>query len=120
MGGIHHPDLPGIVNLKLRELSQNSEDYQLSAWDKLTKPLWMTWWSQFLFAAYQRTLINEQPDCLITWSGMMWHQQIMATAAEVLGIPVIYMENGPLPATTTVDAKGVNFNNSLSRELSFY
>ena len=119
-GFLTHPGLSEIVSLKLKELTQNTGDYKLSRWDSLVQPVWMTYWSRFLFSAYRQALLNENPDCLITWSGMMWHQRIMATAANTLGIPVIFMENGPLPATTTVDAKGVNFNNSLPRELSFY
>lgn len=115
-----HPDLPEIVSLKLKELAQDNDDYKLSDWHNLTQPVWMAFWSRFLFSAYRQSLVAEQPDCLITWSGMMWHQRIMATAARTLGIPVIFMENGPLPLTTTVDAKGVNFNNSLPRDLSFY
>lgn len=115
-----HQDLPGIISLKLKELAQNRNCYQLSGWDKLTKPLWITYWSRFLFSAYQKVLIDEQPDCLVIWNGMMWHQSIMVAAAQTLQIPIIFMENGPLPATTTVDSKGINFKNSLPRNLSFY
>lgn len=50
----------------------------------------------------------------------MWHQQLCGTAAKELGIPCLFLENGPLPGTTAIDRRGVNYLNSVPREKQFY
>jgi capsular polysaccharide export protein len=47
-------------------------------------------------------------------------QKSAAAVCKQLGVKVFYFENGCLPNTTTMDAKGMNFYNSVPREASFY
>lgn len=59
-------------------------------------------------------------DLIIIWNGYDYIQKLIVEVAKMYGIGVAYMENGLLPNTTTIDTKGINFNNSLPREASFY
>jgi capsular polysaccharide export protein len=63
---------------------------------------------------------QHKPDFIVVWNGQKFHQAITVKVAQSLGIRAIYFENGLLPHTTTMDFKGVNAENSLPRNASFY
>ena len=65
-------------------------------------------------------LKSQKYDLVIIWNGYAFKQRLIAEVAKKLNIRVAYMENGLLPNTTTLDCKGINYNNSLPRDTSFY
>lgn len=109
-----------IVSQQLHELAQEKTDYQLPAFSRFVLNIWLNLQFGWLYSAYSNCLKKYRPDAVVLWNGLKWDQQIMATAARQMGIRCLYMENGALPATTAVDARGVNFLNSLPRSLDFY
>ncbi|WLH13269.1 capsular biosynthesis protein [Pseudomonas hefeiensis] len=67
----------------------------------------------------QALLDRERPDVLVFWNGAhRYCQLLMALAAP--GCKTFFFENGLLPDTTTVDPQGVNFLNTVPREVDFY
>jgi capsular polysaccharide export protein len=54
------------------------------------------------------------------WNGGKFRERIAIEVAKILNIQVYYFENGLLPNTIVFDAKGINYNNSVPREKSFY
>lgn len=64
-------------------------------------------------------LKGKEVDALVVWNGNKWRQII------VLGLlsdvkHKLYFENGVFPNTTTFDDSGVNYKNSIPRNLDFY
>jgi capsular polysaccharide export protein len=51
---------------------------------------------------------------------MKWHQYLIKKIALEENVKTIFFENGTLPNTVTFDPVGVNFNNSVPRDRSFY
>lgn len=69
---------------------------------------------------YDRLLEQERPDIVVLWNNRKSRQALMASLALQRGIRPVYFENGLLPDSTTMDWRGVNFDNSLPREADFY
>ena len=76
--------------------------------------------ANYLFMKYYTTLSQKPYDGLMLWSGVTFRQSIAKKAALSLGLKTLFIENGLLPNTIVLDAKGVNFTNSLPREPFFY
>ncbi|WP_221793827.1 hypothetical protein [Oceanobacter mangrovi] len=115
-----HPELDEVVRLKLKEKIQDTADYRLAVFQLWLNKFWLSLSCRFLYRAYFNGLRQQSPDVVVSWSGMMWHQRILVLAARSQDIPTLLMENGPLPDTTTIDPRGVNFINSLPRQLQDY
>lgn len=64
-------------------------------------------------------LIRTQPQTLVMWNGSHRYCQLLL-ALRPSGCRTFFFENGLLPDTTTLDAKGVNFRNSVPRDAEFY
>ena len=63
----------------------------------------------------------KQRDCFVAvWNGYKFYESAVKQAANQAGCKVIYWEIGLLPGTTTMDDKGINYLNSLSRSPDFY
>lgn len=82
-------------------------------------------WAKTTFLKMQynwcvRYLKKRVPTCLIVWNGVKGHRSLLAVAARDLKIPVVYLEEAPLPGRITVDFMGVNYGNSLPRTKDFY
>ena len=111
--------LLGIVQQASRK-TDNSRGRALPAgaaplyrWALLLKSMW-------LYNSYYRFLSREDVAHSVVWNGLKHRQQIWCLCCDELGIKVRYMENGLLPGHTTLDVRGVNYGNSLSRDPSFY
>ena len=66
-------------------------------------------------------LLLKHPNALIgLWNGAKFRARIVYMVAQALRRRVIFFENGVLPNTTTVDDRGINYNNSLPRAKQFY
>lgn len=64
-------------------------------------------------------LEREKPDALVVWNGSNRYCQLMLALLGP-GTKTFFFENGLLPDTTTLDRKGVNFHNSVPRDVDFY
>ncbi len=112
-----HPGLDDAVAVELRQYQQASPSGQRSLPALWIRKLWLALSGRFLYRAYYAGLKHTAPDAMVCWNGIVWHQRLCALAADQLGIKTLYMENGCLPATTTVDALGINYENSTLRTL---
>ncbi len=64
-------------------------------------------------------LRREQPRMLVMWNGAQRYNRILQALAPA-GTRFFFFENGLLPDTTTLDSRGVNFQNSVPRDAAFY
>lgn len=64
-------------------------------------------------------LDREKPEALVLWNGAHRYSQ-MLLAMLPPGCKTFFFENGLLPDTTTLDTRGVNFQNSVPRDAEFY
>ncbi len=63
---------------------------------------------------------KSRPDALGVWGGNAVDARAVVAAASHAGVPCFRFENGFLPDTTQMDARGVNANSSLPRNPGFY
>lgn len=73
----------------------------------------------FMALRIQALLDREQPDAVVVWNGSARHCQLLLSLLAP-GCKTFFFENGLLPNTTTLDARGVNYNNSMPRDAGFY
>lgn len=86
------------------------------------RPCW--WWKLFrqirtiealcLLAVYYNAL-RPYSGALVVWNGLKFRQRIVVHAARKQGLQPVFMENGLLPGTTTMDFQGINYLNSVPR-----
>jgi capsular polysaccharide export protein len=69
------------------------------------------------FIAYFR---RHEPRAVGIWGGMRFPETLVIRAAAVHGVPVLRFELGMLPHTRVIDARGVNYENSVPRDPDFY
>jgi capsular polysaccharide export protein len=75
----------------------------------------------FIFLLKVKKIIaNGHFDLIVLWNDMKWHQYLIKKIALKENIKTVFFENGTLPNTVTFDPVGVNFNNSVPRDQSFY
>ena len=72
----------------------------------------------FCFMRYF-TIIPKYNKILV-WNGFMFRQAIALEIAKLYNIKPIYFETGFLPNRFVIDKKGVNFYNSVPRNIKFY
>ncbi|BFN25721.1 hypothetical protein PsSCT_04830 [Pseudomonas sp. SCT] len=68
---------------------------------------------------FGRLLRKERPDAVAVWNGSHRYCALLTSMCEA-GVQTLYFENGLLPGTTTLDAQGVNYRNSVPRNAEFY
>ena len=76
--------------------------------------------SILLFAIYRHALTPYHQQTMVIWNGLKYRQRLAVIAAESLAMRVVYMENGLLPGMTTLDAKGINYRNSVPRKIDAF
>ena len=64
--------------------------------------------------------LGEQCEKMLIWNGGKFRQRIALEAAKLKEIKVFYFENGLLPNTIVFDDMGINYENSVPRELDFF
>ena len=82
------------------------------AYIKLVTPL-ITSWTLKLIDRYE-------PKAVAVWNGQRFPENLITDIAKKKNLKTIYFEIGFFPNTTVVDPKGVNYQNSLPREIEFY
>lgn len=74
----------------------------------------------FLVALRVQALVNkERPDVAVVWNGANRYCQVLLCLLPQ-ETRTFFVENGLLPNTTTIDARGVNYHNSVPRDAAFY
>lgn len=73
-----------------------------------------------LYSEWVNRLREARPDAVVLWNGHRLPESAVRHAAMALGIRIIYVENGCLPNTRTLDAAGVNAENSVPRDPAFF
>jgi capsular polysaccharide export protein len=66
------------------------------------------------------SLISDQYNQIMFWSGMTFRQAIALEVAKLYSIRPIYVENGFMPNRIVVDKKGVNYYNAVPRDREFF
>lgn len=72
-----------------------------------------------IYSRLDALLEETHPSAIVVWNGNKF-QDCVLHAANTRGVPVIYFENGVLPASTTVDLRGINADNSVPRDPNVY
>ncbi|MBQ0785622.1 MAG: hypothetical protein KBT66_15445 [Amphritea sp.] len=122
------PALKSIPASKIKEIVQNLIQEKQNNPKRRNKSV--TYWKLFstfkhleaswLYLVYSRELSTSNADKMVIWNGLKYRQLIAIAAARGLNIQCIFMENGLLPGYTTLDAKGINYVNSVPRAPSFF
>ncbi len=109
-------DTKSILDIKIKEINikYNSTIYKLLY--KYLLKLQIPWVTMNIY----KELKEYRPNYLVLWNGKKFHQALTLEVAKILDIKPIFFENGVLPNTTTMDFKGVNASNSLSKDIEFY
>ncbi|MGK0404682.1 MAG: capsular polysaccharide export protein [Oleispira sp.] len=68
----------------------------------------------------KKIIVSGHYDLILLWNDMKWHQYLIKKIALEQNVKTIFFENGTLPNTVTFDPIGVNFNNSVPKDQSFY
>ncbi len=69
---------------------------------------------------YFKLFLNCEHETVVLWNGMKQPNKTPYQVAKACGKKTMLFENGLLPNTTVLDAKGVNALNSVPRDPSFY
>ena len=109
-------DTKSILDIKLKEIDVK---YKNTFYKFLYKRL-LEFQIPWVVMSIYKELENYKPKYLVLWNGKKFHQALALEVAKVLNIEPIFFENGVLPNTTTMDFKGVNASNSISRDIEFY
>jgi len=74
----------------------------------------------FFECNYEYFITKYDPKIVAIWNGIKYPQNIAVKIAKKYNKKIVYFENGFLPNTTQMDFKGVNYYNSLPRDVEFY
>jgi capsular polysaccharide export protein len=74
----------------------------------------------FKYSCYKNAINNKNISCAIIYNGSKYRQLIASLVVNNSNNKVFYIERGCYPNTTAIDPKGVNYNNSLSRDPNFF
>ncbi len=66
------------------------------------------------------SIIDKKYSAMLLWNGGKCRQRIAIEIAKLKGIKPLFFENGLLPNRLVLDAKGINADNSVPRERSFF
>jgi len=73
-----------------------------------------------LYKIYSYSFHKSKVTHLLIWNGLKFRQQIAVLAAKKSKIKCLYIERGVFPNTTTLDKNGINYINSVPRDVAFY
>ena len=72
-----------------------------------------------LYKAYSAVIKEKSADAVCIW-GARDRASLLALAARNQQLAIIHLEHGVLPFTVAVDLEGINADNSLPRDATFY
>ena len=93
-----------------------------SHWLKYLRPavLWVRKRQmQTMYSGLSHLLKLLNPKVVVIWNGSKYQDRVLHAANKNIA-SIAYFENGVLPNSTTLDAKGINANNSVPRDVSFF
>jgi capsular polysaccharide export protein len=67
-----------------------------------------------------RYYFESNDVCGVVWNGLKGERYVFSSACHDAGGVIYYLEGSPIPGKITVDLSGVNFLNSLPRDIEFY
>ncbi len=115
--------IPGLSFFGFPETNAIAAQAAQTAINKPINPVGFWLKERFLRLQYNwyRRMFSQNPGkILCVWNGLKGQRQTAVHAAKQAGLQVLHFELGPLPKTMTVDPKGVNFHNSLTRTAEPY
>jgi len=65
-------------------------------------------------------LEHQKPRCISIWNGHKYRDNILKAVNTHFSIPLLYLENGLLPNSTTYDDQGINALNSIPKNSNFF
>ncbi len=65
-------------------------------------------------------LIDSKYDAMLLWNGGKCRQRVALEIAKLKGVQPLFFENGLLPNRLVLDTQGINADNSVPRERSFF
>ena len=71
-------------------------------------------------ARFANLLARDPLAVAVVWNGLNGSRRVFAEGARDAGARTLFLERAPLPGRVTVDPMGVNFANSLPRDIGFY
>lgn len=119
-------DFISFVRLGWRSYSDSDEvaSLALAASKHIPRSRFWYWlkWSMFRSQYnWSRAFFESRPGtAAVCWNGLSGSRRAFIEGARRAGAATVLFELAPLPGRITIDAKGVNFVNSLPRESHFY
>lgn len=113
-------DLEEIIDKFLEELFNARSGFLV---EQLLKPLVSALSRRQVPRIYNRLfsfLEQHQPACISIWNGHKYRDNILKAVNKHFSIPVLYLENGLLPDSTTYDDQGINALNSIPKDPDFF
>ena len=110
--------LQDLLTLADKELFSAREGH----WMMRLRPLMMWFRKQQIRSIHGRlgALLDDiAPRAIVVWNGRKFQDHVLHAVNE-RRIPIVYFENGVLPASTTVDTRGINADISVPRDPSVY
>ena len=117
---LSHQEAKKITALEVKEKSNVQLGKPLAGWFILLYGLMKYIEACILFRVYRSRFKQSGISQLILWNGLKLRQRIATIAARSLNIPCYFIERGALPGTTTLDARGINYLNSVPRSTDFF
>jgi len=117
---ISAPELEEIINKFLEELFNARSGFLV---EQLLKPLLASLSRRQVPKIYNKLfslLEQQQPACITIWNGHKYRDNILKAVNKHFSIPMLYLENGLLPDSTTYDDQGINALNSIPRDPVFF
>jgi len=74
----------------------------------------------FNYMRYYSVLSNNKYKKMLIWNGGKFRQRIAIEIAKLFDIEIYYFENGLLPHRIVLDNKGINYDNSVPRDIQFF
>ncbi len=113
-------DLEEITDKLLEELFNARSGFWV---EQLFKPLVSALSRKQVPRIYNRLfslLEQQQPACISIWNGHKYRDNILKAVNMHFSIPVLYLENGLLPDSTTFDEQGINALNCIPKAPEFF
>jgi capsular polysaccharide export protein len=111
--------ISSVVDYRLRERCASSNIFNLALLRHIYAFL-LRIEASYLYSCYFRFFERHPSRFVAVWNGYKFRMSIAVLVATALKRQVVYFENGLLPGTTTMDFKGINAKNSLSRDPGSY
>lgn len=108
-----------LISRKLKEL-RNTGGFFAGGSGQAVMRLYLRLAIPLMAMRYFPSIDDVRFDTIAVWNGKHLRQALIVMLSRALGKRTLFFENGMLPQTTVCDFHGVNADNSVPREASFY